>query len=132
MVPVVITDKSSVDSIPNAIDSFESLCEANIDWIKGTFNFANDRTGWKNGKVVEDDQAENDEGKETMAVGELVSVSPSGSLGLCLLRLEYLKHKPFEKKLVCKDDKGFQLSVYPYRPVWWPDVDPINQQKVIQ
>ena len=69
-------------------------------------------------------------GDELVSVGEIIRMNANSSVGICMFRVGHLLN-PTNRFFVQLEDNGPLKPVFPFRPKWWPEKDPVTDKPVI-
>ena len=82
------------------------------------------------------------EDSNSEAIGEIICIDSHGLVGLAMIRLselnsvnnnqEHIKFKACLSDDTGKSLSGSDFSIYPFKPDWWLDEDPVTGKKVIE
>lgn len=77
---------------------------------------------------------------EDKQVGEVISADDNGVVGLAIIRLEDLKSSSQLRAAIVPDEESIPVTgksnivagvnIFPFRPDWFPDIDPITGQDI--
>jgi folate-binding protein YgfZ len=133
LVPFMTIPPLKVKEMPN----FSPLCELRRQLLKDLIN-----KGGRHPEAISFDELSSEsikEGRckvfnaENKHIGEVIGADYNGVIGLAIIRLEDLKCASQLRVIMSSDNtnnisdaESSGVPIYPFRPDWWPDKDPLT------